>query len=177
LKASKTTNGIAGQRTRIRNQKGEIMKYTVEVEDFFMDEDDDLSKKLNDYVVHQVITQIWEKINKKVDDEIRLAVQAYIERELTAKINARIADIVMSEKIKKDGKEQMVVDYIKDRFINNSGWTSPIDQITKLAKEYGNEMKKRYDYLYANQIVQQMRNIGVIKEEIFANLIEGKTQK
>jgi hypothetical protein len=150
------------------------MKFMVEVDDFYLDEESELAPALSGHVIRTVVSQIWDKIEKKVDEAIRISVQAKIEQELTAKINIRIADIFASETIKKDGKDVSISDYIKDRFVNNSGWNSPHETITKIAKEYGNEMKKRYDYFYANQIVQQMHTIGVLKEEVFANLIENK---
>jgi len=151
------------------------MKFVVEVDDFYLDEESELAPALSNHVVRSVVDQIWERINKKVDEAIRVTVQAKIEQELTAKINIRIADCFASEKITlRDGKEVLISDYIKDRFQNNTGWSSPQESIVKIAKEYGNEMKKRYDYFYANQIVQQMHTIGVLREEVFANLIEGK---
>ena len=79
-----------------------------------------------------------------------------------------------SETITRDKKEISISAYIKQQFENNSGWNNPQEQITKKAKEFGDEMKKRYDFFYANQIVQQMHTVGVIKEEIYANLIENK---
>jgi hypothetical protein len=154
------------------------MKYTIEVEDFYLEGGDDgqegLEKGLREYITHEVVRQIWKQIKEKVDDAITMKVKAKVEQEMALQINTRIREIISSETITRDKKEISISDYIKQQFENNSGWNNPNEQITKRAKEFGDEMKKRYDFFYANQIVQQMHTVGIIKEEIYANLIENK---
>ena len=152
------------------------MKFTVEVEDFYLDEEE-LSSALVQKVQGEVVSIINKNIQQKVDDAIRIAVQAKIEQELTLQINLRVSELIASGKIIKDKQEISIVDYIKQQFERNSGWNSPYEQIVNIAKKYGDEMKKRYDYLYANQIVQQMHVVGIIKEEIYKNLIEQNAHK
>jgi hypothetical protein len=150
------------------------MKFTVEIDEFYLDEEQDLAPALVKQVTTAIVNQIWGKIKEKVDKQVTVSVAAQIDAELATKINLRVAELIASEKITRDGKEISIVDYIKQRFDSNAGWNSPNDHITKIAKQFGDEMKKRYDYFYANQIVQQMHTVGIIKEEIFANLIENK---
>ena len=153
------------------------MKYTIEVEDFYLDEGENgksLSESLQQYITDKVIGEIWKQIKEKVDDAITMKVKAKVEKELGLQINTRIAEIIARETITRDKKEILISDYIKDQFQANTGWNSPSEVIRQKAKEFGDEMKKRYDFLYANLIVTQMHNIGIIKEEIYANLIENK---
>jgi len=154
------------------------MKFTVEVEDFYLETREDgqegLEKGLKEYIKSEVYHKISEKIKKKVDESVRILVQERIEKELSSTINRRISELVSSEKIIKNKEEILISDYIKEQFSNNHGWNNPNDAIRKIAKEFGDEMKKRYDFIYANHIVQQMHTIGVIKEEIYNNLIENK---
>jgi hypothetical protein len=149
------------------------MKFTVEVEDFYLD-GEELSSSLVEAVKGNVVATIKQNIEKKVDEAIRIAVQAKIEQELTLQINLRVSELIASGKIIKDKAEISIVDYIKQQFEKHSGWNSPYDQITNLAKRYGDEMKKRYDFFYANHIVQQMHTVGIIKEEVYKNLIGEK---
>jgi hypothetical protein len=150
------------------------MKFTVEVEDFYLD-GEELSSSLVEMVKREVVSAIKKNIEQKVDDAVRIAVQAKIEQELTLQINLRVSELIASGKIIKGGDEISITDHIKQQFEKNSGWNSPYEQIKAIAKTYGDEMKKRYDFLYANQIVQQMHVIGIIKEEIYNNLIEKKS--
>jgi len=146
------------------------VKFVVEVEDFYLD-GEELSSSLIETVRNKVVSDIKQNIEKKVDEAIRIAVQARVEQELALQINLRVSELIDSGKITKDKVEVSISDYIKQQFDRNSGWNSPYEQIAKIAKAYGDEMKKRYDYLYANQIVQQMHVVGIIKEEIYKNLI------
>ena len=151
------------------------MKFTVEVDDFWLEEEE-LNEALVSRVKLEVIHDINASIKEKVDKAITIAVTAAIEQELKLKINMRVAEVIATEKIIYDRKEWAIVDWIKDQFVRNSRWNSPYEQIEKIAKQYGAEMKKRYDYFYANQIVQQIHSVGIIKEEIYKNLIEAKTE-
>lgn len=153
------------------------MKFTVEIEEFYLDEEQDLAPSLVKQVTDAVTDQIWGKIKAKVDEAVRVSVEAKINNELAQKINLRVGELINSEKIIKDKQEISIIDYIKQQFDRSSNWGSPYEQITKIAKQYGDEMKKRYDFLYANQIVQQMHVIGIIKEDIYANLIDNKSNK
>jgi len=149
------------------------MKFTIEINDFWV-EDDYVIESLTHRIKSEVIDQINAKIKDKIDIAIGTSIQEIIEKELRFKIDSRIAAIVSSETITINKREVLIVDYIKETFTKSTGWNNPIDLISRKAKEFGEEMKKRYDYLYANQIVQQMHKIGIIKEEVFNNLIEQK---
>ncbi len=159
-------------RCTIETKEEDKMKFTVEVEDFYLDEEGDLAPGLTKFVTHEVVTQIWSKIQGIVEKKITEAVQSQTEAILSAQINMLTSQLISAGKITKNGKELLISDYIKDRFDNSGNWNAPYEQIEKLAKAYGNDMKKRYDYFYANQIVQQMHVIGVLKEEVFNKLIE-----
>ena len=154
------------------------MKYIIEVEDFYLETGKDgqegLETGLKEYITHELYRKIAESIREKVDKAIKDVVEIKVEKEMRLQINTRIAEIISSETITRDKKEISISSYIKQQFENNSGWNNPSEQITKKAKEFGDEMKKRYDFFYANQIVQQMHTVGIIKEEIYANLIENK---
>lgn len=148
------------------------MKFTVEVEDFYLDEEENLAPALVKQVTDNVVNEIWQRVKDKVDKAITIAVEAKVQQELSLQINMRVAELIASGKIIKDKKEISMADWIKEQFDRNVGWSSPYDQIKNIAANYGQEMKKRYDYFYANQIVTQMAKIGVLKEEIFHKLID-----
>jgi len=150
------------------------MKFTVEVDDFYLDEESELAPALQKYVIRAVVTEIWDKIKSEVEKKITAEVKNSVGRELTTRINIYVDDIISKGTFKTAGskEEVLIADYIKAQFERNSGWNSPYDQIKKIASDYGAEMKKRYDFFYANQIVTQMEKIGILKEEIFHKLID-----
>lgn len=152
------------------------MKFTIEVDEFYLDEESELAPALQKYVAREVVAQIWEKIKTQVEEKIAAAVQSQTEAIMSTQINLIVSQLIDTGTIRKNGKEVPVAEYIKAQFDSSSGWNSPYEHVTNLAKAYGTEMKKRYDYLYANQIVQQMHTIGVLKEEVFNKLIEHEKQ-
>jgi hypothetical protein len=153
------------------------MKFTVEVEEFYLNEEDSgrsLETTLRDYIINEVVSKIWEKIKDEADNAITMKVETKVRMEMESQINKRIAEIIDSETIFRDKKEILISDYLREQFERNIGWNKPDDIIRDKAKQFGDEMKKRYDFLYANEIVQQMHKIGILKEEIYTNLLENK---
>lgn len=148
------------------------MKFIIEVDEFYLDEESELAPALQKHVTREVVAQIWGKIKAQVDEKIAAAVQARTEAILSTQINLIVSQLIDAGKVCKNGREIPIADYVKEQFDKSSGWNSPYEHVTNLAKAYGTEMKKRYDYLYANQIVQQMHVIGVLKDEIFHQLID-----
>ena len=148
------------------------MKFTIEIEEFYLDEDENLAPALVKEITKNVIDGIWGQIKEKVDKAITIAVEAKVKQELALQINLRVAELINTGTITKDGKEVLMSDWIKAQFDRSSGWNTPYDQIKNIAAAYGQEMKKRYDYFYANQIVTQMSKIGVLKEEVFHKLLD-----
>ena len=153
------------------------MKFTVEVEEFYLNEENSgmsLETTLRDYIIDEVVSMIWEKIESEVEKAITMKVEEKVKMEMAIKIDKRIAEVMDCETIIRDKKTILISDYIREQFEKNTGWNRPDEIIREKAKIFGDEMKKRYDFLYANAIVQQMHKLGIIKEEIYANLIENK---
>ena len=67
-----------------------------------------------------------------------------------------------------------IADYITERFAYQSGWGSPNEAIDKLAKQFGDELKKRYDIAFATQIVKRMNENGLLKDESIIKLLDNK---
>ncbi|MCE5226141.1 MAG: hypothetical protein LLG05_09835 [Porphyromonadaceae bacterium] len=152
------------------------MKFIIEVDEFWVDGDSDerLAVDLQKHITNALITEIYAKIKDKVDSSIAISVKTMIEKSLAEQINARIAECIQKETITVNKEEVLISDYLKEIFVNNTRWNNPKEQITELAKKFGNEMKKRYDFFYASKIVENMKTIGFIKEEVMNALIEHK---
>ena len=140
------------------------MKFTIEVEDFYMDSDDEqnLEKDLKSYIIRDVTNQIMKSIKEKVD----------VEDNMFRFMNISIEEIIQTEKIKKDNKEITLVEYIKDHFQNRNSYRSADEVITREAEKFAKEMKNRYDLLFASQLVAKMSNAGMLKEDVAKILLE-----
>ena len=63
-------------------------------------------------------------------------------------------------------------EYILYQIQNNTGWNSPNENIKKLAQKFGEEMKNRYDLLFASQLVAKMNENGLLKEDVAKKLLD-----
>ena len=153
------------------------MKFTIEVEDFYLDGEDSLEANLKDYIKRDVVSQIEKNIRTKVEDQIQREVHLEVEKTFVRKIRDAVTEIVGTEKIKgSNGVEITLSDYIKNKFQNNTDWRSPDDTIKALAKKFGDEMKARYDLLFASQIVQKLHENGLLKEDVAKKLLENNSK-
>lgn len=152
------------------------MKFTIEVNDFYIEEGE-IESELKQHLLREVVNQIEKSIQKRVEDHITIKVKAEIESRMYRFINLAIEQIIATEKIKTDGKELSLTEYIKNEFTSRSGYRNPTDTISNLAKKFADEMKNRYDLLFASQLVAKMNNNGLLKEEVAKLLIDNQVKQ
>lgn len=151
------------------------MKVVVDFEDFYINEDSgSIENELKKHVTASVVSQIEKSIEKKIEDEITRCVKTHVENNLLKKINARVAELIELAEIAPNGREPKISisEYIKNQFESSRGWNSPYDQIEKIAKRWGDELKNRYDKAFAVHIVDQMKKNGLLKDEAIVKLLE-----
>ncbi len=155
------------------------MKITVELDDFWMDGEESLSEELKHYVSIQVKKEIWESIKELATKTVTDIVREDVEKTMLAEGKKIVSTIIETKKIKApsssiadDDGMCTLEDYIKYEFENKSGWNSPFSKIKDLAKKFGDEMKSRYDLMFASQIVSRMNENGLLKEDVAKRLIE-----
>ena len=91
------------------------------------------------------------------------------------KINTFIDEFFETGELKspKNSNEKMTLkEYILYQIQNNTGWNSPNENIKKLAQKFGEEMKNRYDLLFASQLVAKMNESGLLKEDVAKKLLD-----
>jgi hypothetical protein len=140
------------------------MKFTIEVEGFWL-EDDQLQPALTRHIISDVVSQIHKSMKSKIDEHIAKEAHAQVEKSMYFHINAATKELCESGTISKNGKQVLLKDYIKSEFENNSGWRSPEEILKQLAKKFGDEMKQRYDLMFASQIVIKLKENGLLKED------------
>lgn len=149
------------------------MKFTVEIEGFWLEEEE-LTAELSAAIKRDVVQQISKSIEDKIDKQITTSVTECIEHKLTAIIDSTLTDLIATGIIKKNGADITIVEHIKQMFQQNTGWNRANDQIQKIAKAFGQELKLQYNNMFANQIVQNMKEQGLLKDEVVQILLEPK---
>lgn len=151
------------------------MKFIIETNDFYM-EDGDLEIKLKQYIIHDVVMQIQKNIEQKINDGITKEVKAQVEQTLYRKIGTYVTECIANDKIKgpySNNQEMTLQEWVKLQFVEKARDKAPIDsKIQQLADSFGVEMKKRYDLLFASQLVAKLGEVGLIKEDVIRLLLD-----
>jgi Iap family predicted aminopeptidase len=151
------------------------MKFTVEIEEFYLDEEQDIEPTLKNFVIKSVVQSIQKSLESKIEDAITKEVRNQISKSLFRNIQIVVKKVITEGKIKPRHSGEVPVtieEYIRQDFEYNSGYSSPKETIEKLAKQFGDEMKRRYDLLFASQIVAKLGANGLLKDEAVKMLLE-----
>lgn len=143
---------------------------TIDLEEIWADENT-IGEEISREIKRHVISEIWNKVKPAVDDQITRTVKNEVEKNYCKKINLFIEDFINNGEINFNSQKGTVKEYIHYLLTQNTGWNSPKDQIEKLAKNYGIEMKNRYDLLFASQLVAKMNENGLLKEDVAKTLL------
>ena len=156
------------------------MKFTVELEDFWMDEDSGgIEEELKNHIVTSVVVQIKKQIQESIDSKITEHVKEKADIIISAQIKGKVTELIETGEIKPRHKSEsiLITEYVKEKFMDNSGWGSTDSQVKDLAKKFSDEMKKRYDAAFACHIVDNMRKNGLLKEDEITKLLESTGNK
>jgi hypothetical protein len=146
------------------------MKFTVEVEEFWIEEDE-LAASLARQIKDEIVNQMKKTVDAKIDEQITLRVVKVIDEHIKATITAKLDELIETGVIMKDGKAIAIKDHVSQLFTNNTSWNSPTEKIKALADGFGKELKARYDALFANRIVAKLNEQGMLKDEVVKLLI------
>lgn len=146
------------------------MKFTVEIDEFWLDEDSNgFEEELKNSIKIDVCQQIKKMMLTHIENEITNVVKQQVSDTLREQIQALVADVISTGMIRESSysdKEISIENWIKKQFHGNSGYQNADLKITELAKKFGDEMKQRYDLLFASQIVAKLDEHGLLKEDI-----------
>lgn len=155
------------------------MKFKIEIDHFWLDEDSDLEPSLKKYIINEVVRKIEEKNRSIINNEINRIINKKVDDVIIPKINDIISEIMKQEKIyisytgyNKDNEEITIEEYIKKKFLKDSGWDNPKESIEILAKQFSKELKDRYDIMFASHIVSKINEVGLLKEGAEKILLE-----
>ena len=149
------------------------MKFTVDVEEFWIEEDE-LTDALKRDVKRDVVNQISTDIKDKVEQEIALKVKEAIDNKINLIIDSTLTDLMATGVISRNNQEITIEAYVKDLFQKNTGWNQPARQIDDIAKKFGQELKAQYNNIFATKIVQNLKEQGMLKDEVAQILLEDK---
>lgn len=156
------------------------MKLKVDLDDFYLDEEDDLVPAIKDFVVNKVTSTIWDRVEEKIKQKILDLCNENIQKIIDEKIETYLTEMLDKEMIKKDRWSDELVslqEYVSTTFNKDfdNNYKKRLDNIVESkTKDICEEIKKRYDLLFASQLISKMNDQNMLKEDI-AKLILDKS--
>lgn len=151
------------------------MKITFDLEDFWMEaEDGTLEESLRSHITHSVTCEIKNSIKDQINTEISKVVLAHVEENLTDIVQNQLSECVDAGVITKYGKEIKITDHVREMFESCNSWGTPDKKLESLAKDFAKDFKAQYNAVFAGKIVQNMKEQGLLKDEVVQILLEGK---
>ena len=89
-------------------------------------------------------------------------------------IDSTISDFIATGTIISGKSEVPLKAHLRRIFDNHHGWNSTDDKMKKIAKSFGDELKLQYNNVFANKIVQNMKEQGLLKDEVVQILLSDK---
>lgn len=156
------------------------MKLKVDLDDFYLDEEDDLVPAIKDFVVNKITSTIWDRVEEKIKQKILDLCNENIQKIINEKIETYLTEILNKEMIKKNRWSDELVslqEYVSIAFNEDfdNDYRRILERIVEgKAKDICEEIKKRYDLLFASQLISKMNDQNMLKEDI-AKLILDKS--
>lgn len=156
------------------------MKITVDLEDFYVEEES-IATALKAQIIREAVAEIKNVIKDKIAVEITAKVREMANEMLTDQLSAVIADCIANHKVKGrygESPDMTVEEFVRKHFGEEVSKKTPsYDFIEKQAKIIGEEIKKRYDMQFAAGIVQKLHESNLLKDENLAKLLSEPSQK
>jgi len=174
---------------------------TVDLEDFYSEDESSFNEQILWYIQSQVTTSVWKTFQEKAMDSFKSKIDAELEQEKDAEIQRIVTKVFTDKKIKtreasKANPEPGMVtlfEYIEEKlhksyFSEDRTASSILDgklrdkevqfekMVSLAAEQIGEQLKDRYDLLFASQIVSNLNKNGMLKEDIAKILLNDKTQ-
>ena len=149
------------------------MKFTVEVDDFWLDEEE-LSEALESHLSRDVTSQIHKSIKDNINDLVTKKIKELTAVKLEAMIDAHLSSFMEAGKLTRNNKEIPITQYLKNIFDRDNAWGSVDRKVKDYAASFARDMKLQYDAAFANKIVCNMKEQGLLKNEVVQILLDGK---
>ena len=148
------------------------MKFTIEVDDFWLDQENELEPALTKFIINEVTHKINKSIEAKVNDQINRQLHKEFEIGYAKVVKSFITEAWESGElmINDSGNKKTAKQYFLDKFGAND-YYGQRDALEKLAKKHADTIKGRYDLQYAAHVVSKLSENGLSKDDEIKKLI------
>lgn len=155
--------------------KGKGITITINMDDFWMDEDSDFEESFKRYIVDQATYNVFENVKKNLLKDI----YPEVEKNVNKKVEEFMHDFIEQNADKlemKVGYDQTVpLEKGVRSILSDKAEKYAMTSITKLveayAKSFVDDLRKRYDLLFASQVITKLNENKMLKEGVFESLM------
>lgn len=158
------------------------MKITIDLEDlvnefvenascgeYGIEDSFNLKAEIKNAIIRQVAYSNFDKEISDMREQAKNLFKARIAEKIDEVIEIQIERIIKEDKFKYYAydDDKTLSEYIKDKYIGaTKGDRINLDKITKdIATKAAEELKARYDLLFASQLVSKLGELGMLKED------------
>lgn len=156
---------------------------TVDLSEFYTDEEGtSFSNEIKNYVSNQVRHLVWKSFEENAMQSFDNQIKRKIESDKDLKIKSIVDDIFTTKQVKKRYNssesisiEQFIIEDVERQHFNGSEFANKVERLVKeCANKAVDQLKVRYDLLFASQIVTRLNEQGMLKEDVAKILLEPK---
>lgn len=140
-----------------------------------------LSDVLKEHIIWEVQQAVWAEFSDEAKTEFSSKVRALLDEGRKGRMDSIIDDCFNNEKIKKsvyDSKTEVTMkDYVsqslKHQTVDSYQYNTKIDEaVKKQGADIVQQLKDRYDMLFASQIVSKLNEAGMLKDDVARLLLD-----
>lgn len=151
------------------------MKITIDVSDWYHDDDMNLEESLKQAVIRQVTSEVQSQIKEQVRCAITELLISEFREQVTENVSSLIKELLESKTMRPryGGSESVTMHEYFVGIFSNESYTRDLDgAISKIAKTHAENIKSRYDMLFASSIVSKLQEHGMLKEDVAKLILE-----
>jgi len=135
--------------------------------------------ELNDAIKGSITSSVINTLLPKMKGSIEAGITKKVDDIITERVNSTVDKTLQSIledpnfKFSSRRFDGTIKDFIKQKFEDSGNWNNPREALDQIAKKYAQEMKAQYNMIFAAQVVDNMREQGLLKDD-FAKLLTEK---
>ena len=153
---------------------------TVDLEDLFVEgEETTITEEVKSAIMAKIKQEAIGNLSKQSLEVISHQIKEELAASIPTIVTSRISEVISNNKIRKASYNEDLItiqEYIEKEISNKYATSSDIDRylhsvVNQQAKDIAEELKTRYDANFALQIVNNMKNMGMLKDDVSQMLL------
>lgn len=159
------------------------MKFKIEIDledtlqDMFEDGSTDIEEALKGDIIRGILNKVLPKMQASIDEQITKRIDAIIVERVEARVTATLDKVLEKDIIRINREDLTVTKHIQNIFEKSHGWNNPHERIGKIAKEFGQQLRIQYNNVFAMNIVTNLRDQGLLKDDVSEMLLKAPAEK